>query len=655
MKKILASGIAAAFFLGAFGAFSAPTRADDTTGATAPTGTARISLISGAVAVQHADATGNVAAAVNAPLLSGDALTTGAQSRAEIQLDGASVVRLGGNAQARFSDLDPNATVVQLALGTASVDLLQGSTMRPEVDTPSISILPDDVGRYRVTVTSDGRTLLTVREGTADVTTPQGSQTVSVGSTLVAQGPAANPSISTRDAVAVDDFDAFNTQRDDQLAQALSSSSAYGSYDGQDLGAYGQWSNDPTYGNVWVPANQTADWAPYRDGQWVWEGGYYGYTWVSNEPWGWAPYHYGRWAYLGHRGWGWCPPGRNASWSPALVAFFGFGSGGGLSIAFGNVGWVPLGPRDSFRPWWGNGRDGRIAYNATTINNFGNYRHGGATSVGAQRWTQGDFRHNQRVSPGVRAGVAFNGRAPIAPTSHNMRYNQSRLPSSLANRRFAPTATFARTNRGWQTRNTAQNPRGGFGQSRGSSITPTDRSGARSSDPNRVGTQRYQQQPRSQQQPQRTNGDPWSRFNDQRGNQQPQYRRPQQQQPQRRYQQPQYQQPQQRQPQYQQPQYQQPQQQQPQRRYQQPQYQPPQQRQPQYQQPQQRQPQYQQPQQQQPQYQQPQRTYQQPQYQQQQRTYQQPQRSNSQPARSQSRDSNSSSNSDHHGHGRPPG
>ena len=94
---------------------------------------------------------------------------------------------------------------------------------------------------------------------------------------------------------------------------------------------------------------------PYHDGRWVWEP-YYGWTWVGYEPWGWAPYHYGRWLYTGGYGWAWYPGPVYVRpvYRPALVAFFGFGSGGSsFSLAFGNVGWVPLAPYEPFHPWWG--------------------------------------------------------------------------------------------------------------------------------------------------------------------------------------------------------------------------------------------------------------------------------------------------------------
>jgi hypothetical protein len=547
MKKIVASGLAAALFAGTLGAFLVPALADDTTAVSGSAGAARISLVRGDVAVERSDTHDNVAAAVNAPVLNGDALTTGSQASAEVQFDGRSILRADENSQVRFANLNPDATVVQVAEGTIAVDLLDGSTLRPDIDTPSISVRPDGVGRYRVTVDGNGETFVTVRAGTADVVTPQGTQTIGIGATLTAQGPAANPSMNTQDAVAFDAFDTFNINRDADLDASLNSDQAYSSYDAQDLSAYGQWVNDPQYGEVWVPDNQNANWAPYRDGQWAWEGGYYGYTWISYEPWGWAPYHYGRWAHRGGGGgWCWIAPRQRSPWAPGLVAFFGFGSGGGLSIGlnFGNVGWVPLGPSDPDHQWWGGGdRRYPMVNSFASVNRYGNYRSGGATAVDAQRWKQGDFRHNAPIAPGqLHNVVAFDGHGTsLRPTPENMRFSQAKLPTVLANRRFNQV-TFARGQapafaRSIRTTPTVARSAPAISRTAGyGNTTPAARQTVRTRYAAPVAATR--------------SNDPWTRFNDSRGiaggqqtfsttrtTQQQPTRRYQQQQPTQRYQQ----------------------------------------------------------------------------------------------------------------------
>src|SRR5215472_5803228 len=61
-------------------------------------GVARISLINGEVSVKRGDAGEWVAGVINAPLLTGDRISTGPNSRAEVQFDSANLMRLGGNA-----------------------------------------------------------------------------------------------------------------------------------------------------------------------------------------------------------------------------------------------------------------------------------------------------------------------------------------------------------------------------------------------------------------------------------------------------------------------------------------------------------------------------------------------------------------------------
>jgi len=96
------------------------------------------------------------------------------------------------------------------------------------------------------------------------------------------------------------------------------------------LSPYGQWVNDPGYGNVWVP-NVDVGFRPYyTNGYWVMTE--YGNTWVSSYPWGWAPFHYGRWVYDGYYGWVWVP---DDVWGPAWVDWR---YGGGV------YGWAPLAP-----------------------------------------------------------------------------------------------------------------------------------------------------------------------------------------------------------------------------------------------------------------------------------------------------------------------
>jgi hypothetical protein len=286
-------------------------------------GVTRVSVVQGSVVVQRGDSNKQVTAVVNAPLLPGDYVSTGTNSRAELQFNGAAAVRLGGNVQARITNDDPNNRQLQLADGTIEVGLVR-NTGSVSIDTPSVTVRSGQAGDYRITIDRDGSSWVTTRRGTAEVVTPQRTYTLESGRTLVARGSASDPSITYTSAVGYDSFDNFNARRDQEMVAAIEASPNLNpdiaGYD--NLGAYGQWQNVPGYGQSWVP-NQSSGWSPYANGNWTWADGY-GWTWVGAEPWGWAPYHYGNWYYANGYGWAWYPPAYSYStWSPAMAAMAG--------------------------------------------------------------------------------------------------------------------------------------------------------------------------------------------------------------------------------------------------------------------------------------------------------------------------------------------
>jgi hypothetical protein len=96
------------------------------------------------------------------------------------------------------------------------------------------------------------------------------------------------------------------------------------------LSPYGQWTDYPNVGYVWIP-NAGPDFKPYSsDGRWVYSD--QGWTWVSDYSWGWAPFHYGRWFFDDNYGWCWVP---GYEWAPAWVSW---------RTSPDYYGWAPLGP-----------------------------------------------------------------------------------------------------------------------------------------------------------------------------------------------------------------------------------------------------------------------------------------------------------------------
>jgi len=426
-----------------------PPQQQDDDGYAPEHGVARISVVNGDVSVRRGDSGELSTAALNGPLVVNDMLSTGQNGRAEIQFDFGNMIRLGPGSEVRMGELEDRRYLVQVAVGTTTFRVLRDSGADVEISTPTVSVRPAEQGSYRVTVFPDGTTEITVRVGRAEVFSPRGTEMLTVGRTMEARGTPDDPEYMINAAIPQDEWDRWNVDRDRILDRT--SSYRYVSPDitgAEDLDAYGQWNNDPQYGNVWVP-NVDPGWAPYRVGRWVDEP-YYGWTWVSGDPWGWAPYHYGNW-YMSSFGWAWYPGpfGGRHYWRPALVGFFGWGGGVGLGFGFGNVGWVPLAPFERYRPWYGRGFNNTTIVNNVRIeNNFRNARfvngRNGVTSIAANDFGRGrsvNTNNFVRASNNdlTRAG-SVQGRLPFNASADSRRMSDARvntIPRANANTRFA--------------------------------------------------------------------------------------------------------------------------------------------------------------------------------------------------------------------------
>ena len=361
--------------------------------ATTDQGVARISLIRGDVSTQRGDSGDWSAAALNQPLMTGDKVSTGDDARSELQLDFANTMRLAPDTRTNIANLTRKDIQIQVGEGLVTYTVSKDSEAEPEIDTPNVSIHPaHQDGVFRIEVHADGDTIVIVRKGSAQISTPQGATEIREGDMATIRGTSDEAQYKVQSAPDRDDWDRWNNDRDHIIRDANSWRHTNRYYTGtQDLDAYGQWRHVDDYGDVWYP-NEPSDWVPYRQGNWVWQP-YYGWTWVGYEPWGWAPYHYGRWLWSGGA-WGWWPGPVYSSyyrpfWAPAYVSFWGWGGGFGFGVGFGGwggFGWMPLGPCDWYHPWWGGYRGRFGVVNVTNVhvtnihvNNYGGIRplHGG--------------------------------------------------------------------------------------------------------------------------------------------------------------------------------------------------------------------------------------------------------------------------------------
>jgi len=288
----------------------------------------------------------------NRPLTSGDRLATRPGSRAEVRV-GSTVLRLGGGSELEFVRLDDERLVLQLHAGALALRVRSRDLAEEvEVRTAELRLLPQRAGHYRFDRIDD--------------TTWAGSWR----GELLVEGPG-GPIIAggqrqsfirdrgdiLRSAAAMLPDDAFAgwVARDEQQEER-SASTRYVSPEmtgAEDLDRYGRWTTHPEYGPLWMPLEVGADWAPYRYGRWAWVRPW-GWTWIDEAPWGFAPFHYGRWLLWQGR-WGWVPGAYVARpiYAPALVAWVGSGNLSlGVQIGGPPSGWIPLAPREVFRPYY---------------------------------------------------------------------------------------------------------------------------------------------------------------------------------------------------------------------------------------------------------------------------------------------------------------
>ncbi|HEY0199473.1 MAG TPA: DUF6600 domain-containing protein [Rhodanobacter sp.] len=335
-----------------------------------PSRVARLSYIAGDLGFLPAGATDWSDASVNRPLTTGDRLSTGQGSRAELELGGGTL-RMAGRTEFGVLELSDQIAQFELTEGTLNItvrDLDEGQSY--EIDTPTVALVIDQPSTFRVDINDDGggsSTRVTAFDGRATVYGENNAQRTVLAGRSYRFVDSSLAAVAIDDIGGGDEFDAWSSERDSSYAQ--SNSNQYVGDDvigSQDLDQYGDWQDTDDYGAVWFPTDTPADWAPYSDGHWAYILPW-GWTWVDNLAWGFAPYHYGRWAYVRHR-WGWIPGPRGVRpvYAPALVAFVG-GGGWSAGIGGGPVGWFPLGPGEIYNPWY---RCGRRCYTNVNVNNI---------------------------------------------------------------------------------------------------------------------------------------------------------------------------------------------------------------------------------------------------------------------------------------------
>ena len=393
----------------------------------------RIAYLEGDVDFRASEQADSAQASVNWPLTGGNRITTAPNARTEIRI-GSSVIRLDGQSELLITALDDNRLALYLPYGSATVRIRNAEVAREfSLQTPQGQVTLLQPGRLRIDAGRNAPTTsLHVIDGMARFDTPQSNQggqptlIVAAGSRLDTRLDSNNgfsQITSLRVPAANDGFDGWSLARDrnDDRSQSVRYVSAE-TTGYEELDRSGVWRTTVDYGPVWTPTVVAADWAPYRDGRWLWVAPW-GWTWVDNASWGYAPSHYGRWVSIDNR-WCWTPGAVVARpvWAPALVGWQGgvnF-SHAGWAAQPPTTGWFPLAPREVYVPSYAVSRTyvERVNINhVTNVTQINNYYRDRNTD---RNHDQANYRYRALASnvTSAAAAPALIGRARESTPQH---------------------------------------------------------------------------------------------------------------------------------------------------------------------------------------------------------------------------------------------
>ncbi len=348
---------------------------------------ARIKFLEGDAQIKRSDQEKWERATLNLPVVEGDEITTGENTKLELQFDKNNHLRLAGNSYLKIVNLQDEGIAVSLSQGSLHLTILEFDKDKGyfEIDAPKTTVAVQKKGSYRIDAgdeTNKEVRVVVSKWGQARVYSDDSGFFLKNGRSakLSLEGEYAGEWETSRSSRWGDDFDKWTAERDAIIERNLRNSynqRYYGNniYGADDLNDYGEWVYSRGYGHVWRPYNSSisryANWSPYRYGHWRWLT-YYGWTWVNDEPWGWATYHHGRWIHTNGY-WVWSPYSNarrsRSFWRPAIVFITYIGS---------NFYWYPL-PYDygyydynhRYRQRWhrnrhGNGRNNNPRNNTPT-------------------------------------------------------------------------------------------------------------------------------------------------------------------------------------------------------------------------------------------------------------------------------------------------
>jgi hypothetical protein len=255
----------------------------------------------------------------NSLVMPGDSIWADEQGIMEVEVSGATFVRLADKSRMEVVAMPP-ATHVRASTGSFYVHRLRHSEGDVVFETPVGSIMIENNSQVRVDVLEEGSTTVTTRWGNATIRTADGLSVRVPSNKQVFIDPGYAPSSPVSfDRNVEDAFDTWNRERSRRIAKNSSSTkiarvgnyaAPIGTYDLED---YGEWVvvDNSSY---WRPT--VVDYIPYRSGRWSYVPNH-GHVWVGHQPFTYVTSHHGYWKHHHRHGWIWS---YHKTYSPAYVA-----------------------------------------------------------------------------------------------------------------------------------------------------------------------------------------------------------------------------------------------------------------------------------------------------------------------------------------------
>ena len=222
-----------------------------------PVRLARFSYLQGDVSWRPDISTPWAAATQNLPIRQGAQVWASGHSRAEVQFDDGSRLRLGADAvvtlETLYSDAQGEFTELRLSQGLASLTLPHAKSVF-QVDTLTASLKAAGPARFRVGASPGAEVV--VRAGKVTLEDAQGKTFLEAGDYIDVTDPKA--AFDIQDAPAADGFDRFAEERDQAMDEGQQDKhlSPQEALVAGNLDDYGQWRDDPPTATSGCPPNR---------------------------------------------------------------------------------------------------------------------------------------------------------------------------------------------------------------------------------------------------------------------------------------------------------------------------------------------------------------------------------------------------------------